>query len=99
MGKRRSSGSSARALRVKRSAKSIPDEQIDFSDIPEFTDEELAQFRPLGRPLLGMHPRKIIAIRIDPGVLEAIKKEALEKGLRYQSLINTILAKHTRSAA
>ncbi len=29
-------------------AKSVKDEDIDYSDIPELTDEELAQFQPVG---------------------------------------------------
>ena len=29
-------------------AKSVRDEDIDYSDIPELTDDELAQFKPVG---------------------------------------------------
>ncbi|MGH7216802.1 MAG: hypothetical protein ACREIG_06160 [Nitrospiraceae bacterium] len=39
--KRKRSGSSVRSQRVVRNVKHIPDSQIDFSDIPESTDEEL----------------------------------------------------------
>jgi hypothetical protein len=42
-----------RGKRAGRSAKHIPDSQIDFSDIPESTDEELKRARRVGRPASG----------------------------------------------
>lgn len=50
--------------------------------------------RPVGRPPLGTTARRLIAIRIDPQVLEAVRREAKRRGLGYQSLINHLLAKH-----
>jgi uncharacterized protein (DUF4415 family) len=38
--------------------------------------------------------RRLIAIRIDPQVLDAVRREAKRRGLGYQSLINDLLAKH-----
>jgi predicted DNA binding CopG/RHH family protein len=36
----------------------------------------------------------LIAIRIDPAVLAAVRQEAKRRRLGYQSLINAVLAKH-----
>jgi uncharacterized protein (DUF4415 family) len=68
--------------------------RIDFSEIPEASPAQLRAMRRVGRPPLGVEPRRLIAIRIDPQVLEAVRREAKRRGLGYQSLINDLLAKH-----
>ncbi|MFS4458781.1 BrnA antitoxin family protein [Bdellovibrio sp. HCB2-146] len=80
--------------RVKGSStrKVVKDSEIDYSDIPKFTDKELKKkFKRPGRPLVGEAPRKAISIRIDESVLDKIKKKARKEGIAYQSLINDIL--------
>ena len=67
---------------------------IDFSDIPEASPAQLRVMRRIGRPPLGAAARRLIAIRIDPQVLDAVRREARQRGLGYQSLINDLLAKH-----
>ena len=67
---------------------------IDFSDIPEAAPAQLRVMRRVGRPPLGAAARRLIAIRIDPQVLDAVRREAKRRGLGYQSLINDLLAKH-----
>ena len=67
---------------------------IDFSEIPEVSPGQLKAMRRVGRPPLGAEPRRLIAIRIDPQVLDAVRREAKRRGLGYQSLINDLLAKH-----
>ena len=67
---------------------------IDFSDIPEASPAQLRAMRRVGRPPLGASARRLIAIRIDPQALEAVRREAKRRGLGYQSLINNLLAKH-----
>ena len=67
---------------------------IDFSDIPEVSPAQGRAMRRVGRPPLGAEARRLIAIRIDPQVLEAVRREAKRRGLGYQSLINDVLAKH-----
>jgi uncharacterized protein (DUF4415 family) len=67
---------------------------IDFSDIPEVSSGQLRAMRRMGRPPLGAAARRLIAIRIDPQVLGAVRREAKRRGLGYQSLINDLLAKH-----
>src|SRR5262245_708656 len=99
MGK--ASASSARAGRVATNARPMRRRPIDFSDIPEASSKQLRTMRRVGRPPLGAEARQLIAIRIDPRVLVALRQEARRRGLRYQSLINDLLAKHvdrTRTA-
>jgi uncharacterized protein (DUF4415 family) len=94
----RVSASSARAGRAARSGQPIPRPGIDFSDIPEASPSQLRAMRRVGRPPLGAAARRLIAIRIDPQVLDAVRREAKRRGLGYQSLINDLLAEHVRRA-
>jgi uncharacterized protein (DUF4415 family) len=71
---------------------------IDFTDIPEATPAQLRVMRRVGRPPLGAEARRLIAIRIDAQVLDAVRQEAKRRGLGYQSLINDVLAEHVARA-
>ena len=95
MNKRRF-GSSARGARVGRSGASTRRRRIDFSDIPEMSDDQLRAMRRVGRPTLGEVARQLIAIRIDPQVLEDLRDEAKQRDIGYQTLINDILTDHTK---
>ena len=86
--------SSARAGRAGKKGRPTRRRGIDFSDIPEACSAQLRALRRVGRPPLGAAPRRLIAIRIDPHVLGAVRQEAKRRGLGYQSLINELLAKH-----
>jgi uncharacterized protein (DUF4415 family) len=92
----RASASSAPAGRAARSGQRTRRRGIDFSDIPEASPAQLRTMRRVGRPPLGTAPRRLIAIRIDPQVLDAVRREAKRRGLGYQSLINHLLAEHVR---
>ena len=92
---RKRSGSSVRAARVVASAQRTK-RKIDFSDIPESSREQLKAMRRVGRPPLGDEPRQLIAIRVDPGVLDQFRKEARRRRVGYQTLINEVLAQHVR---
>ena len=87
---KKQSGSSARGARAERSAKPISDSQIDFSDIPESTDEELKRARRVGRPRTG-HAKQLIAIRIDPRLLARLRRLATKQSKPYQTLIHELL--------
>jgi uncharacterized protein (DUF4415 family) len=63
------------------------------------TDAELTQMRRIGRPTLGDVARRLIAIRLDPHVIEALRKEAARRGIGYQTLINDVLARYVRRHA
>src|SRR5439155_27130145 len=70
----------------------------DFSDIPAVSPAQRRAMRRVGRPALGAEARRLIAIRIDPQVLDAVRREAKRRGLGYQSLINNLLAKYVGRA-
>lgn len=95
MAKKSTTVLSAQELLAKRNVKSIArkvrDSEIDFSDMPELTDEQLSKFKRRGRPVIGESPRKAISIRIEKAVLEKLKSKAKKSGIAYQSLINEIL--------
>jgi predicted DNA binding CopG/RHH family protein len=82
--------SSAHAKRVARKARHIPDRQIDFSDIPESTDEELKSARRVGRPRTGT-AKQLIAIRIAPPLLARLRRLAAKQSKPYQTLIHELL--------
>lgn len=93
---KKSSALSARASRAVENAKHIPDAEIDFSDIPEATDEELRRarrIRRLGRPATG-NAKQLIAIRIAPGVLAKLRRLAAKQSKPYQTYIHEILESH-----
>jgi uncharacterized protein (DUF4415 family) len=71
--------------------------RIDFSDIPEASDEQLRAMRRVGRPPLGEAARRLIAIRIDPDVLSRFRKEARRRKVGYQTLINQVLAEYVET--
>ena len=89
------SASSARGARVAASARRTT-RKIDFSDIPDSSPEQLRAMRRVGRPPLGDEPRQLIAIRVDPAVLDQFRKEARRRRIGYQTLINEVLAQHLR---
>ena len=82
--------SSARAGRVAKSAKPIPDRHIDFSDIPESTNEELGRARRVGRPKSG-NAKRLIAIRIAPRLLARLRRLAAKQDKPYQTFIHELL--------
>jgi uncharacterized protein (DUF4415 family) len=84
---------SARGARVAGSARRTAPE-IDYSDIPDSSSDQLKAMRRVGRPPLGDEPRQLIAIRVDPGVLDQFRKEARRRRVGYQTLINEVLARH-----
>ena len=96
---KKSRGSSARGARAGKNEKSMKPKKVDFSDIPELSDEQLSSMRRVGRPTMGDEPRKLIAIRLDAKVLGWLRKTAKKKGLPYQSLVNEILAGEMRKAS
>jgi uncharacterized protein (DUF4415 family) len=68
--------------------------RIDHSDTPAASGEQLKVMR---RPPIGDEPRRSIAIRVDPNVLESFRKEARRRHVGYQTLINEVLAEHIRN--
>lgn len=95
---KKSRGSSVQGRRAAAKGGDTSKRRIDYSDIPELTDAQLASMKRVGRPPLGDAPRKAVSIRLDQGVLEWIKRRAAAKDQPYQSLINEILARAMRRA-
>lgn len=91
---KKQSGSSARDARAGKSAKPIGNSRIDFSDIPESTDEELKRARRVGRPSTG-NAKQLIAIRIDPRLLARLRRLAAKQSKPYQTLIHELLERAT----
>ncbi len=50
--------------------KGIRRKEIDYSDIRELSQRQLAGLRRVGRPTIGDGLRKLIAIRSDPRILQ-----------------------------
>ncbi len=96
--KKQRSESSARDRRIARNVRHMPDSKIDFSDIPESTDEELRRARRVGRPASGM-AKQLIAIRISPKLLSRLRKMAAKQRKPYQTLIHELLEKAASHAA
>jgi predicted DNA binding CopG/RHH family protein len=87
---KKQSASSARARRHVKNVKYIPDSQLDLSDIPEATDEQLRRARRVGRPVTG-NAKHLIAIRIAPRVLDRLRQLAAKESKPYQTYIHEIL--------
>jgi uncharacterized protein (DUF4415 family) len=102
---RRAVASAARSLKLSKAERARArkrgqpaDRAIDFSDIPDATDAELAQMvraaigRKPGRPPFGRAKRVLISVKVDPDVLAALRVRAAQRGIGYQTLINDVLA-------
>jgi uncharacterized protein (DUF4415 family) len=86
------SASSVRGWRAAEKERRTVAPKIDFSDIPEASNEQLRMMRRVGRPPIGDRTRQLIAIRLDPDVLKRFRKEAKRRNVGYQTLINRVLA-------
>ena len=81
-----------------KSVKHIPDSEIDFSDIPELTTQELKRAKRIGRPKLA-YPKQLMAIRISPDLLYRIRKLAKKRRRPYQTLMHELLESAVKAAA
>ena len=95
---KKQSASSARAKRRAKNGRHTSDLEIDFSDIPESTDAELAKARRIGRPKTGQ-AKQLIAFRIDPALLARLRRLAARKKRPYQTLLHEILDSAIKEAA
>lgn len=97
MGRKRSE-SSAQGRHHGKSARHTKDADIDFTDIPELTDEQLRKARRVGRPSTGK-AKQLIAVRIAPELLAQLKKLASIQGKPYQSLMHELLERAVKKRA
>ena len=73
----------------------MADSRLNFSDIPESTDEELKRARRVGRPRTGQ-AKQLIAIRIAPRLLAQLRRLAAKQDKPYQTLIHELLEKEAK---
>lgn len=89
-------GSSARdrqaAASGRRTVRHRPDAELDFSDLPELSPAQLRRARRAGRPPQGGTAKQLIAIRVDPALLTALRALAARKKMGYQTFIQHVLA-------
>ena len=95
---KKQSGSSDRGKQAEKSVRPMPDQKLDFSDIPQSTDAELKQARRVGRPKSGAG-KQLIAIRLSPKLLATIRRMAAKQKKPYQTLIHELLEKAAFRAA
>ena len=95
---KKQSESSAHAKRREKSAKHMPDSELDFSDIPEMTEAELASGRRVGRPPKNDR-KQMIALRIDPALLKKLRTLAEVRNKPYQTLLHELLEDAVDEAA
>jgi len=91
-------GSLASGRRVSKNGKHTPDREINFSDVPESTHEELKRARRVGRPTTG-NAKQLIAIRLAPQLLSKLRKMAEAQDKPYQTLIHDLLERAAKKAA
>ncbi len=96
MGKKRFE-SPPRAKRARKNTTLTKNEEIDFSELPESTDQELGRARRVGRPKTG-NAKQLIAIRLSPRLLSQLKRLAAKNDKPYQTLIHELLEKATRTS-
>jgi uncharacterized protein (DUF4415 family) len=72
------------------------DEDIDYSDIPPLTDEQLAAMQPWREVLSALtHQKTRVTISLDTDVIKWFKKWAQNTGDKsYQALMNTVLRQY-----
>ena len=95
---RKPSVSSAPAKPPRKSGRHMPDSRLDFRDIPESSDADLARARRVGRPVTG-RAKHLIAIRIDPALLAELRRLAARQHKPYQTLVHELLEHAVKNAA
>jgi uncharacterized protein (DUF4415 family) len=73
--------------RLKRLA-AMPDSEIDYSDIPRMTEEQLGRMLPLREYLDVRHKKERLTVRIDKDVVAWLRSQG-EGG--YQTRLNNVL--------
>ena len=97
MAKKRSA-SSAREERLKTKEKNTGDEGLDFSDLPKLPASQLKRAKRVGRPKTE-NPKQLIAVRISPDLLNALRIMAKKRKRPYQTLMHELLERAVKEAA
>jgi uncharacterized protein (DUF4415 family) len=74
----------------------MADEEIDFSDIPPLTDEQLSAMKPLRDVFPDAVQEKVrITLRLDSDIVSWFKEQVTQAGGgNYQSFINDALRRY-----
>ena len=73
----------------------MTDEEIDFSDIPPLTDEQLSAMKPLRDVFPNAVQEKVrITLRLDSDIVSWFKEQVKTGGGNYQGLINDALRRY-----
>jgi hypothetical protein len=75
----------------------MPDRDIDFSDIPESTDRELARARRVGTSGNG-RAGSLMAVRLTPRLLASLRRLAAKKRRTCDELIPELLKQALRAS-
>ena len=78
--------------------KHLPDSKIDFSDIPELTDQQLAKARRISE-INKKLPTQLVAARMSPGLVFKLQKLAKIRKKDCQLLISQLLEEAIKVAA
>ncbi len=81
-----------------KSVRHLPDSKLDFSDVPQLSDAQLAKAKRVGRPR-SKDPKQLIAIRLSPSLIYALRKLAKKRGKPYQTLMHELLEQAVKKAA
>ena len=95
---RKQSVSSARGGRLKTKEKNTGDEELDFTDLPKLTASQLKRAKRVGRPK-SENPKQLIAVRISPNLLYALRMMAKKRKRPYQTLMHELLERAVKEAA
>ena len=97
MAKRQSESSAQEKLQAGKERNTV-DRGIDFTDIPELTAAQLKKGKRVGRPK-SENPKQLIAIRVSPSLLHALKVIAKKKKRPYQTVMHELLERAVKDAA
>lgn len=95
---KKQSESSARGGRPKKRGRNTGDEGLDFSDLPKLSASQLKRAKRVGRPK-SENPKQLIAVRISPNLLYALRLMAKKKKRPYQTLMHELLERAVKEAA
>lgn len=69
--------------------KNKPDSEIDYSDIPALTDDQLAEFKPA--------PKVLVAARIDRDIYNWLRQFGDGYSTRINGILRAVMEQHQRT--
>lgn len=78
-------------------ARKSRDEEIDFSDIPELSDDQIKKIKKVGRPVKGVSKRKRVSVSFDPFWAKPFEAIAEIEGENKNNLINLFVERYVKN--